>query len=96
MRATIVLLAIMALSGCSLSDEEVLQHTWKFNDDQAAAFPHCDIISFGRGGWDVRNDTIFRSDTTLATIERTWRYGGRDRLSIKILATGKVVEYVSI
>jgi hypothetical protein len=80
-----------------LSDDTIRTTGWKYNDDLQGYFPHSDFLYFDKGGLLLRNDTIYRADTVLAVVccayHKPFTY---DRLIIKVIASGRKVEYVAM
>lgn len=60
----IVVLTLTFLS-CSLSNEEIKQHEWKYGEGSR---PGQDFLFFGGGVFKLTDDTIFFLDTAIAKL----------------------------
>ena len=86
---------IVLFKACSLSEETIKTRQWKFFDDHAADFPRGDFLYFEGGDWSLRNDTVFRTDTAFAVVDCAYhKYSGKDRLFLRILSSGRIIEFV--
>lgn len=102
-RRTILVVIVIAVGLCvayealTLSDRTIRSTEWKFNDDLHGVFPNSDFLFFDDGALLLRNDSIFRADSLLAVVvcayHKPFAY---DRLIIKVISSGRKVEYVAI
>ncbi len=94
--AVVIVGCIVLFKACSISDERIRHNTWKYYDDLPPCMPG-DFLRFDDVRFTLRNDSIFQGDSAIAVVECAYhKYSGRDRLLLRCIPSGRVVEYVDI
>lgn len=88
----IFILLILILVSCTLSNEEIRQHEWKYGEGSRSGH---DFIFFGGGVFKLTDDTIFFIDTAIATIVDTRKnyFLYDNEITLKNIKTGKIAIY---
>ncbi len=83
---------IFAISSCTLNNNEIRQHEWKFGEGSR---PGHDFFAFGGGIFKLHDDTIFFLDTAIATVidSRKNYFLYDNEITLKNLKTGKTATY---
>ena len=91
-RQLINILTICAFSSCTLDNNEIRQHEWKYGEGSR---PGHDFFVFGGGVFKLHNDTVFFLDTAIATVIDTRKnyFLYDNEITLKNLKTGKTAIY---
>jgi hypothetical protein len=91
-RQLIIITIIFAFSSCTLDNNEIRQHEWKYGEGSR---PGHDFFAFGGGVFKLYNDTVFFLDTAIATVIDTRKnyYLYDNEITLKNLKTGKAAIY---
>lgn len=91
----VLIVMTVAYQSCTLSEDAIRGQKWKFNDDLPEICEHCDFLVFDGNWLLLRNDTVFHGDSALATVVFSCSYSGRERLFLRGILSGRIIEYVS-